>query len=52
MSCLIDRWPKMSGRKFVRARLACKAALDGRLASDDARTIFIEAVNEAGGSAD
>lgn len=49
MTCLIDRWPKMSGSKFLRARVACKAALDGRISADAARVIFVEAVGEAGG---
>lgn len=51
MTCLTDRWPNMSGLKFLRARMACKAALDGRLSADDARVIFVEAVGEAGGKA-
>jgi len=49
MTCLTDKWPNMSGLKFLRARMACKAALDGRLSADDARVIFVEAVGEAGG---
>ncbi|WP_082597340.1 DUF982 domain-containing protein [Rhizobium sp. Root708] len=49
MTCLTDRWPNMSGLKFLRARMACKAALDGRLPAHDARAVFIEAVDEAGG---
>ncbi|WP_018901463.1 DUF982 domain-containing protein [Rhizobium sp. 2MFCol3.1] len=51
MTCLTDRWPNMSGLKFLRARMACKAALDGRMSADDARVIFVEAVGEAGGKA-
>nr|WP_114713851.1 DUF982 domain-containing protein [Rhizobium grahamii] len=51
MTCLTDRWPNMSGLKFLRARMACKAALDGRLSANDARVIFVEAVGEAGGKA-
>lgn len=51
MTCLIDRWPNMSGLKFLRARMACKAALDRRMSADAARVIFVEAVGEAGGKA-
>ena len=49
MTCLTNRWPNMRGLKFLRARMACKAALDGRINADDARAVFIEAVGEAGG---
>lgn len=49
MTCLTDSWPNMSGLKFLKARTACKAALDGRLSADAARTEFAEAVQEAGG---
>jgi hypothetical protein len=31
MTCLTDRWPNMSGLKFLKARTACRAALDDRL---------------------
>jgi hypothetical protein len=51
MTCLTNRWPNMSGVKFLRARMACKAALDGRLSAADARIVFVEAVGEAGGKA-
>jgi hypothetical protein len=51
MTCLTDSWPNMSGLKFLRARMACRAALDGRLGADDAREDFVAAVTEAGGFA-
>jgi hypothetical protein len=41
----------MSGLKFLRARMACRAAVDGRLGADDAREDFVAAVTEAGGFA-
>ncbi len=49
MTCLTTKWPNMSGLKFLRARMACKAALDGRMSADEARVVFVEAVSEAGG---
>ncbi len=51
MTCLTDRWPNMSGLKFLKARTACRAALDGRVTADVARKDFVDAVAEAGGIA-
>lgn len=49
MTCLTNSWPTMTGHKFLKARSACKAALDGRVSVDDARRDFVAAVREAGG---
>lgn len=46
--CLIDRWPVMSGLRFVKARSACRAALAGRGSAEVARLEFLAAVKEAG----
>jgi hypothetical protein len=44
---LTDHWPDLRGPSFVRARSACRAALDGRRSPEDARRHFEEAVSEA-----
>lgn len=44
---LSDRWPDLRGPQFVRARSACRAALDGRRSAEDARRFFEDAVSEA-----
>lgn len=44
---LTDSWPNMRGLNFVRARSACRAALDGRKTPEEARKCFEEAVAEA-----
>lgn len=44
---LMDRWPENRGPNFVRARSACRAALDGRRSPEDARQLFENAVSEA-----
>ncbi len=44
---LTDRWPDMRGPHFVRARSACRAALDGRSTPEEARRQFEDAVSEA-----
>jgi len=46
--CLMDRWPVMSGLRFIRARSACRAALAGRASAEVARMEFLAAVKEAG----
>lgn len=40
-------WPNRSGPHFIRAHLACKAAIEGRLELEAARQDFIEAAKEA-----
>ncbi|NTJ41249.1 DUF982 domain-containing protein [Agrobacterium larrymoorei] len=44
---LTDNWPHQRGLNFVRARSACRAALDGRKSAEEARRCFEEAVSEA-----
>jgi hypothetical protein len=45
--CLTDMWPNMRGLRFLKARSACRAALDGRKTPEEARTEFIAAAEEA-----
>jgi hypothetical protein len=45
--CLTDMWPDMRGLKFLKARSACRAALDGRKTAEEARAEFIAAAEEA-----
>ncbi|KKX34138.1 MULTISPECIES: DUF982 domain-containing protein [unclassified Rhizobium] len=47
LALLTDRWPDMRGPEFVRARSACRAALDGRKSPEEARQQFEQAVSEA-----
>ncbi len=44
---LTDRWPDLRGPQFVKARSCCRAALDGRRTSEEARLQFEQAVSEA-----
>lgn len=44
---LTDQWPNRSGARFVRARIACEAALEGRTESEKARRDFVAAAKEA-----
>jgi hypothetical protein len=44
---LTDHWPHRGGLKFVKARSACRAAIDGRKSVEDARLEFEEAAKEA-----
>ncbi|WLR94847.1 DUF982 domain-containing protein [Shinella zoogloeoides] len=43
---LTDQWPNRSGPRFVKARIACKAAVEGRLTAEAARQEFIAAADE------
>jgi hypothetical protein len=43
---LTEGWPKIGGLSFVRARSACRAALDGRKSPEEARKCFTDAVSE------
>jgi hypothetical protein len=47
LGLLTDRWPDLRGPQFVRARSACRAALDGRRTPEEARLQFEQAVSEA-----
>lgn len=44
---LTDSWPDRTGPRFVRARIACKAAHEGRLELQTAREDFLAAAKEA-----
>ncbi len=44
---LDHHWPNIKGPRFVKARYACLAALDGRESAEVARARFAEAVAEA-----
>ncbi|MBB3944622.1 hypothetical protein GGQ73_000547 [Rhizobium skierniewicense] len=48
LALLTDNWPHVRGLTFVRARSACRAALDGRKTVEEARRWFEDAVSEAG----
>jgi hypothetical protein len=47
LALLTEDWPAMTGPHFVRARIACKAALDERLTAEQARRAFEKAAAEA-----
>lgn len=47
LALLTERWPDMRGPHFVKARSACRAALDGRRTLEEARVQFEQAVHEA-----
>lgn len=47
LTLLTENWPHTRGLMFVRARSACRAALDGRKTLEEARRCFEEAVSEA-----
>ena len=47
LELLTDNWPHVRGLTFVRARSACRAALDGRKTPEEARRCFEDAVSEA-----
>lgn len=47
LALLTENWPHMRGLTFVRARSACRAALDGRKTPEEARRCFEDAVSEA-----
>lgn len=44
---LNDMWPDRSGARFIRARNACKGAVEGRLSAEDALKEFLAAAEEA-----
>ncbi|MDP9588030.1 DUF982 domain-containing protein [Shinella oryzae] len=45
---LAEHWPRRTGPRFVRAGIACKAAVEGRIDAEDARHEFLEAAKEVG----
>ncbi len=47
LTLLTENWPHLRGLNFVRARSACRAALDGRKTPEEARRCFKDAVSEA-----
>ncbi len=47
LDLLDHRWPNIKGPKFIKARYACLAALDGRVSAEVARQKFKDAVSEA-----
>ncbi len=46
LALLTEGWPKFRGLSFVRARSACRAALDGRKSPEEARRCFTDAVSD------
>ncbi|MDR6670171.1 DUF982 domain-containing protein [Rhizobium sp. 1399] len=44
---LQDMWPHRSGAHFIKARNACRAAIEGRVNPERARDEFIAAAEEA-----
>ncbi|MDO1584401.1 DUF982 domain-containing protein [Rhizobium oryzicola] len=44
---LDHRWPRIKGPRFVQAHHTCLAAHDGRVAPEEARACFEEALHEA-----
>ncbi|MBO9655836.1 DUF982 domain-containing protein [Agrobacterium sp. SOY23] len=46
LTLLTEGWPQIGGLSFVRARSACRAALDGRKSPEEARKCFTDAVSE------
>ena len=47
LAILTEGWPSMAGRHFIHARTSCRAALDDRIAPEQARREFVQAVKEA-----
>ncbi|MDR6104060.1 hypothetical protein QE369_004257 [Agrobacterium larrymoorei] len=47
LTLLTENWPHTRGLMFVRARSACRAALDGRKTPEEARRCFEDAISEA-----
>lgn len=43
---LTDHWPDRSGSSFIKARVACEAAVEGRLEAEAARQEFVQAAQE------
>jgi hypothetical protein len=47
LNCLAQRWPKVGGVAYERARGICMAALGGRVPCETVRAAFIAAAEEA-----
>ncbi len=47
LACLADLWPDARGLRYLKARSACRAALDGRKSVEEARAEFVAAAEEA-----
>ncbi|WP_183748916.1 DUF982 domain-containing protein [Rhizobium sp. BK196] len=47
LACLAEHWPAVRGLKYLKARSACRAALDGRKTVEEARAEFMAAAEEA-----
>ncbi|CAN7155225.1 DUF982 domain-containing protein [Rhizobium sp. LjRoot254] len=45
--CLLELWPRDSGKAFMAAQRACLAALEGKATAAKARSAFIKAAEEA-----
>lgn len=47
LNCLAHFWPDHRGPRYVAARSVCRAAIDGRKSLEQAREVFVTAVEEA-----
>lgn len=47
LNCLAQRWPKVGGEEYIRARQLCMAALGRRVPCETVRTAFAAAAEEA-----
>lgn len=47
LNCLAQRWPKVGGEQYEKARHLCMAALGGRLPCETVRAAFVAAAEEA-----
>ncbi|WP_421869076.1 DUF982 domain-containing protein [Pararhizobium sp.] len=47
LNCLSQRWPKVGGLEFERAKEACMAALEAKIPCESARYAFLNAAEEA-----
>lgn len=43
---LTDRWPNRTGAGFLKAKAACKGALEGRVTAEEAHLAFVAAAEE------
>jgi hypothetical protein len=47
LNCLAQRWPKVGGEQYEKARHLCMAALGGREPYETVRAAFVAAAEEA-----
>lgn len=47
LNCLAHFWPDRRGPRYVAARSVCRAAIDGRKSLEQAREVFMTAIEEA-----